>query len=236
MKIISGFEATEGAISIIKKIVGKEMDLITITEIENVLAENNELVRAEELIFLEEEMEIICTYYSDYDNIDLFFIEELDRYIKEDCNGEYYWYYMNGLSDFADYFLNFINLDSECNIQEFYEKDLSKICWFDEENELYKKIQDELDIIENEEGESIIVYGYGSYIGLEESLRNMEEYKDCKYKEVGYFEAKKIYEINGKLYYIGEDSYVYNNTACWFLNEVSEITYKEFGYDNFDRH
>lgn len=231
MKKILGFEVTDKAIKIIKQIKGKEIDLMTEVEIENILQEENDLVRAENWIFLEEEQECICTYYSDYENSDLFFIKELDIYINKDCNGDYYGYYISDLGDFADYFLNYLNIEDEYDREEFYANELDNIPWWDEENELYKKIKDELSKIENENGELITIYGYGFNAQLEESLREYEEYKDCIFKELGYFKTKRIYEIGGKLYHEDDDSYVDNSTKCWYLIESSEIVYKEFGYD-----
>lgn len=230
MKKILNYKITNRAINKIESLQNKLIDEITKEEIDKILEINCELIELVGYIFIEDDLEPIC----DHTNLcKLYILEEMDIYISIDpCTGEYISCgYLNGLTDFVDLYLMYLNVENDYDRGIFLTEELEKISWYDTECQLYKEIKEELNKIHEDEGEDeIYLYGNAMSIDIESALINDKEYSDANYKEIGYYCNKFIYEINKKLYYLTEDSYTFNTEYHLYLKEVGASIYKYFGY------
>lgn len=180
-----------------------------------------------EFVWTEDDMRTIC-YICDRTGIigDIGFYEitELNIYVTEDTNdGQYY-----PAGDIGDTscFIDFLGEDKAFN------KNVRNLVWLDCENIFYKALEDILNQIndnkENDDYISLEVLNRWSCT-LEEALKSDNYYKDSEFKEIGCFAGETIYKIDDRLYYLTDDSYTFNTEHHYYLKEVSDKCYREFG-------
>lgn len=153
-------------------------------------------------------------------------VKELNTYIIEDKkDGEYY--PVGRIGD-ASGFIDFLGED------EVFNKNVRNLVWVDDENVLYEALEELLNELDdnNDEDDYISLQVLNKLsCTLEEALRADEYYKDLEFEKVGYFAGETIYKVGKRLYYLTDDSYRFNTEHYYYLKEVSNKCYKEFGLD-----
>lgn len=227
---------TNGAMEAIRKAYNVELENITKGEFEDIIKElRGDDIQVEgnnNAIWIEDDIEEICRLTDDkYNSKSFYKIEELGIYLSEDdmFDGVFYVGDIGDTSEFMEFFLG----DDE----ELFARNLQDINWYDEDNELYKAVQNKLSSLEDDEEiedddkEEIELYVSNKfYCDVKNAIEESEEYKDVEYEEVGYFAGEKIYRINDKLYYLTDDSDGFNTEHYFKLREVSKKCYLHFNY------
>ena len=226
------FEMTAGAVRKIEERADKEINKISKDEL---IALLNEMKEAEEIqadidlnyVWLESECRSICRL----PQRDCFSrVEELNIYISSsEDNGDYGIY--NGYNDFIDFYLGrdypiFSNEDDIAMFEESFQNNLKDIIWYDEDNEVKRALDEELNQIQNdEEGEDSIKFVGNNITTL---INEIYEYSNGDYEVEGFFSGEKIYRIKNRLYYLTDDSGTCNMDYYWYLQELGQRGYEYF--------
>jgi len=234
IKLYNGIMVTDRAVSILITEYKVKLENLTPEEFQKLLIEADEdkniIVDGnyEYAVWTEDDMEAICCI----DGMDDFCkIEKLKIYVTTDLNnGEYYPYGKFGdASVFLEYYVGLCECDDAELAVKTFNENLSNIYWYDEENELKKAVDNELNQIENDiEGEDRILFNGRAWTSLEEQIKEFVDYKEEDYEVMGYYSGKKIYRIKKKLYYLTDGSGTFNNEYYWELKELGPMGYKNF--------
>lgn len=225
-------EMTAGVITKIEERAGKKMDKLLEDELKQLIYEmkDEEEIQADadlNYVWLETESKCICRLTEK----DCFSrVEELSIYVSmREEDGDYDTY--NGYNDFVDFYLGreypiFSNKDDISMCEDSYQNNLKDIIWYNEDNELKRAVDEELNQIANdEEGEDLIKFVGNNITTL---INEIAEYSDNDYEVKGFFSGEKIYRIKDRLYYLTGDSGACNTDYYWFLQELGPKGYKYF--------
>lgn len=209
-------EMTAGAVAKIEERAGKMIDKFLKDELKQLMYEMKD-----------EECKCICSL----PQRDCFsMVEELNIYVSiSEENGDYDIY--NGYNDFVDFYLGreypiFTSEDDVVVLEERFQNNLKDIIWDDEDNELKRAVDKELNQIANdEEGEDLIKFVGNNITTL---INEIAEYSDNDYEVKGFFSGEKIYRIKNKLYYLTDDSWSCNTEYHWYLQELGPRGYEYF--------
>lgn len=145
--------------------------------------------------------------------------EELGIYIISDSYaGEYY---CQGDIDDGYCFIDFLGEGED------FRDNVRELVWLDDENAIYKKLEEILSEIddESEENDFIELCSRGT---LESALKEDEYFENAEFEEMGIFAARDIYRIDNRLYYLTDDSWSFNFEEHYYLKEVSSRCYENF--------
>lgn len=147
MKKIFDCLISNGAEEEIKEIYNGDLDNISKDEFEELksrLLQDCDVIieEWEKVIFIKDDLEEICRLTDDYYNSKCFYrVEELGVYLSEDDTFD--GLFLAGNTEDTSEFLEFFLGDDE----EKFARNLQKLSWNDEDNVLYKAIQDKLEKI-----------------------------------------------------------------------------------------
>lgn len=228
MKKIYNYEITNDAVKVIEEYYNSRIEKISKAMLEEVLSEIKGEVIVDgnhQCIWTANDVDCICYIWNGVEKIYFNEIIELNIYVSEDSNdGEYY--IQGPIGDiycFIDYYLG---------EDETFIKNVRDLVWVDEENILYEKLEEFLNQIDdNDEDDDYISLQVLNSLNcsLEDALREDDYYKDLEFEKIGYFAGKVIYKIGNLLYYLTNDSYSFNTDHYFYLNEVSNKCYENFG-------
>lgn len=177
IKLLNGIMLTNRAVSILiteykvnlENLTTEELKklLIEAKEDENIMVDGN----YEYAVWTEDDIQAICCI----DGMDDFCkIEELKIYVTRDLHdGEHYPYGKFGdASIFLDCYVGLCECDDAELANETFNENLNNIYWYDEENELKRAVDNELNQIKDDiEGEDIILFkGRDWHTSLEEQI------------------------------------------------------------------
>lgn len=229
-------EMTAGVITKIEERAGKKIDKLLKDELKQLMYEMKEEEEIEAdadfyYVWLDEECKSLCRLpQQDYFSR----VEELNIYVSSsEDNGDYDIY--NGYNDFVDFYLGreypiFSNEDNIAMFEERFQNNLKDIIWYDEDNELKRAVDEELNQIQNDEDREDLIKFVGNNITT--LINEIAEYSHNDYEVKGYYSGKKIYRIKNRLYYLTDDSGTCNMDYFWFLQELGPKGYEYFGVKN----
>lgn len=225
---------TAGAVRKVEEKAGKEVNKLLKDELMKLLSEMKEEEEIEadadlNYIWLDEECKGICSLPDKN-----FFgqVEELGVYVSIwEQDGEYLTY--NDYSDFRDIYLggdySFASEEKMEVFAERFQNNLKDIIWDDEDNELKRAVDEELNQIANdEEGEDTIEFIGNKFTTVMDEIAEYVEFKNDEYEVKGYYSGEKIYRIKNKLYYLTDDSWNCNTEYHWYLQELGPRGYEHF--------
>lgn len=228
-------EMTAGAVRKVEEKAGKKINKLLKDELKQLMCEmkEDEEIQADadlNYIWLDEECKGICSLPDKN-----FFgqVEELGVYVSIwEQDGEYLTY--NDYSDFRDIYLggdySFASEDEMEVFSERFQNNLKDIIWDDEDNELKRAVDEELNQIANdEEGEDTIEFIGNKFTKVMDEIAEYVEFKDDENEVKGFYSGEKIYRIKNKLYYLTDDSWSCNTEYHWYLQELGPRGYEYFG-------
>ncbi|WFD11318.1 hypothetical protein [Tepidibacter hydrothermalis] len=221
---------TDIVVKNLEEILDKEYTEITKEEFEGLLHEYKH-DSENEYLWSDEDENVICSL--DFGNpatsgtTNCFYkINDLGIYIAEDNNRCEYFYYgdIGDTSQFIDYYLNYCTINNEFIIKSIY-----KLTWYDESDDCYKAVKDFIkEYTDDEDGKDLIEFHGNDLSCLNQKIQEFVNDFETEDFKIGTYLGNSIYKIKKKLYYLTDDSYVFNTEYHWYLKEVGEKCYEYF--------
>lgn len=228
MKKIFNYEVTEEVIKVLEEDSGKLIAEVSKDEFEQIIKDDYSIEVIEELnyIFHKEDIENICVIGERYP---FGKVEELNIYVWDEGDGTTCLGGLDNTSAFFDFYVGSCNCDIDSDELFAYAKE--NIYWYYEDNIIYNEFNIKANKIKSEKlgDKKFSLTGDNCRtICLETALKEDEEFEDKIVEKLGCYSGEPIYSIDNTLYYI-EDSWFFNGSYRYDIQEVSKEVYSYFG-------